>query len=829
MDSDIDQIWLALKDECSIESYSKSHKSRKIKERDISHFWESKKATKRNIREKRKPPFEHNETAEECKAVERIEAKNYEQTSCVCGADSDDDSDEEKTVCAKLPRFVGLLQSENKIERLNGLLVLKQEINSLHLELEEDIVPPLSNAQPYNTQSIALTHKQYGATVSDLAKGNHVKGWDNWERTLVPITKQFPHHDSKERAVTFNANNRSEARQRLQNILDSLGSSLFQQFEDSTEQCRSLAIECVRVLCLSGLDFGKQIAYIMPAIMSRYPETLYDEEMKVFVRDTENHAFYKRGGATHREDQKNVLERDGRRGHNAREPSEEIRFDLCSLLGCLIRSCVHLNVLSLLDAYFSDIILAIQSHLHDPFPKLKIAAADLLVQILRLPTWEIGAKFYAVAIGRSTLPLLRHKSSHVRVACITLLETSISVPDREKIKGAGSSAIEDLVGFRQENILPIAAFYKSDCGITVNVLAELAIDDNANVRYRCCQMLSFLICCLPDRYDFQQRLLPYLLSFYSDEHQHIRLHAMQAIENCGQQYEAENPNDIIERRQYGVDGDCRCNYSDQLPPPFNQRPRIGARLFVRGNTKRFFNALVSELRNWMPNTKHQSAKLLLILVVYCEEHLTMDFHNTSSGIVKALQSCLSANDRESISLQHTLESILTTMGRYVDPDTYVKLLLPRVTGDVDSGTSFSEGGEHSEYSCVANTIALRCLIKGSSPRRVLSHFYLLLTSLSSPSVLGQCANRRTRVECLRTVVTMFEKGYSISGAQTAYFEETGRLCDSNIVMQRFKEAIAEILVTHEGDETTIVLARTLEKAIPSEFHAKVMPQVHVEK
>ena len=48
-------------------------------------------------------------------------------------------------------------------------------------------------------------------------------------------------------------------------------------------------------------------------------------------------------------------------------------------------------------------------------------------------------------------------------------------------------------------------------------------------------------------------------------------------------------------------------------------------------------------------------------------------------------------------------------------------------------------------------------------------------------------------------------------------------------MQRFKEAIAEILVAREGDETTIVLARTIEKAIPSEFHAKVTPQVHVEK
>jgi len=50
------------------------------------------------------------------------------------------------------------------------------------------------------------------------------------------------------------------------------------------------------------------------------------------------------------------------------------------------------------------------------------------------------------------------------------------------------------------------------------------------------------------------------------------------------------------------------------------------------------------------------------------------------------------------------------------------------------------------------TIALRCLIKGSSPRRVLSHFYLLLSSLLSPSVLGQCANRRTRADTMKKIV-----------------------------------------------------------------------------
>ena len=35
---------------------------------------------------------------------------------------------------------------------------------------------------------------------------------------------------------------------------------------------------------------------------------------------------------------------------------------------------------------------------------------------------------------------------------------------------------------------------------------------------------------------------------------------VQVIKACGQQYEAENSNCVIERRQYGVDGDSRCNY-----------------------------------------------------------------------------------------------------------------------------------------------------------------------------------------------------------------------------------------------------------------------------
>lgn len=49
---------------------------------------------------------------------------------------------------------------------------------------------------------------------------------------------------------------------------------------------------------------------------------------------------------------------------------------------------------------------------------------------------------------------------------------TVKVPDRAKVKGAGTAAIVDLVGFREDNVLPVAAFYgRGDT--TVNYLAEV--------------------------------------------------------------------------------------------------------------------------------------------------------------------------------------------------------------------------------------------------------------------------------------------------------------------------------------------------------------------
>ena len=274
-----------------------------------------------------------------------------------------------------------------------------------------------------------------------------------------------------------------------------------------------------------------------------------------------------------------------------------------------------------------------------------------------------------------------------------------------------------------------------------------------NVRLRCCQMLSYFMTCLPDRYDHQQRLLPYLLSFFCDSCDKIRNCAFLAIENIGQQYETENSDSVIERRQFGVDGDTRCNYEDALPHPFKVRPRLGSRLFVRSNTKRFFMALLGELTSWISKTRERSSNLLQVLVIYCEEHLTMDISQTLTLIAQAVKLAMSEpDDKDCRSLLGSILNATKLIGRYVDPETYVPFLLPRVCGQVESGTTFAEGGIHSEMSKASFASVLAAMIQGSLPVRLEPHSLTILEAITSDDIIGNFAGVIIKREALRVLI-----------------------------------------------------------------------------
>jgi len=613
--------------------------------------------------------------------------------SNLAAGDSDDDEDEAMGNCTSssaasastrewsIARLSSAISSTDVQARLNGLQALRLSVDELIQQQQPSAVPQKLNLPPpYDPSSIALTHREQGALVSDMSSEH----WSQWDRTHASMMSQFRSlstdgatsaNDGGSDSDNDRNNNASSSTitTQQQALLNGCGCDIFRRFGDSVEKCRMLSIRCVEDLALSGIDFGRHIGLLMPAVFARFPPASFDAAMNVFVHNADDHDCHRRGGAVVRQD------RDDSRVVQVVEMSEEIRVALCDLLSSLVRGTMARGELSILDPYFADILLGLFTMLRDPCADVKVEASQLLTQVVRIPHWEGGAKIFALALARASMGNLRHRNSRVRLASIELFEASVCVPNRAKVRGAGSDAIADLIGFQEDNVIPIAAYYSAQCSVSVNVLAELAVDKNPKVRERCCQMLAYLMVCLPDRYDHQTRLLPYLLNLHLDELEPIQKCSLDAIEALGSQYEAEHPQDIIERRQYGVDGDVRCNHAD-LPPPFQGRPSLGARLFVRTNTRRFLTALLVELSSWRSKTREQSAELLRTLIVYNEEHLVGSVNMVLPLMVKGLGLAIedvAKGDRASQQLVDGIEACLELLGRYVPANVFEPLLADR--------------------------------------------------------------------------------------------------------------------------------------------------------
>lgn len=330
-------------------------------------------------------------------------------------------------------------------------------------------------------------------------------------------------------------------------------------------------------------------------------------------------------------------------------------------------------------------------------------------------------------------------------------------------------------------------------------------------------MLSYFLIYLPDRYDHQPRLLPYILSFISNDLPDIQMTALDCIEKCGLQYECEHPDDVVERRQFGVDGDNTIDYNSNLPKPFSRRPSLGARLFVRANTSRFFSVVLGELSNWSEQTRKRSALLLLILTVYCEEHLTKDFQLTIASIAKAIsveKSSKSENDH--LGILEVIQQVLRLMAKYIEPDSYLPLLCPRILGDTSSATSNSEDGCHSERSRSIHAAILKSLIEGASWRRLLLHWISLASLLTDTNCIGPYVGTQTRHECLSAfhslIAAVFrDKGIVVGNCMSHFTCNKGDLAKLHSILSSSSSKLEELLANdHLSDEYAKIAQECIE-------------------
>mmetsp|Transcript_28473 Transcript_28473/g.64496 ORF Transcript_28473/g.64496 Transcript_28473/m.64496 type:complete len:821 (-) Transcript_28473:7-2469(-) len=538
---------------------------------------------------------------------------------------------------------------------------------------------------------------------------------------------------------------------------------LFKRFADPIEKCRELAAVMTRCFFERCCDIVPVLGYYFPALIARLPSGYaYDEEMKVFVADMDAHDAFRRGRAVVRQDRTGSV---SVAAHTVVEPSEEIRLLSCQTLATLIHRMQEVGACPVLHPYFQEIVVYLQAQLRDPFPDLKSAACGALEALARTDDYAPGMKFFAVGLVRAVLPCLRHRQAKVRCAAVAACHACMVVHDPAKRKASGSEAITDLVGFREENVLPVASFYGAD--VQVNHLAELVGDKSVAVREELAKFLYVLLTEIGDRYDHNTRLLPYVLDLLTDEMPSVANVALACLQRCGREYEDEHQDEIRDKRQYGVDGAATLNLDKPLPRPFLERPRVGMRLFVRGNSKRFLTALVNELTSWQSCTRLKSALLLKMLVVLCEEHLTVDAHTLFPSFIKAAKF---AKDDKDLELAAALSDVFELLGRYIQPDVYVYYVLPRLRGDAD----VVQFGVDATTRAVAMEF-LQALLSGSKPSCVVPHLDELVTVLTDPFVVPH-DSPLVQAASLELLLSVFEAIRGRGNAVVAsHFVATGRL------------------------------------------------------
>jgi len=362
------------------------------------------------------------------------------------------------TIC----RFVSVMQSDEdsaeSVNKFEALCAMRCRLKQLCSKMT---CPPfLEFEKPFAIESIVVTqnHASTGQpTVSDLPRPEFAPHWAPWQRSHFSLMDQFitkNHEEGQKRdtTATFDDKSQENFSRELQLLVDGGAIFLCKILNErlSSEKSRSLVFECLSFILLYTRDLTKVLPFIMSSIFSCLVLGNFDDNMNVFYTSASQHDFFKRGGASQRQDLSAIAARE--RSVTVLEQNEGNRLALCKCLGDLLRGYFARNSAESLAPYFFYLILSLQSMLSDPCSDVKLESMSLLVQICRDPAWEDSMVIFGTALAREALPLLRHRHSKVRIAALEFFEAAVSIPNRGKLKGAGTEAIADLIGFREENV-----------------------------------------------------------------------------------------------------------------------------------------------------------------------------------------------------------------------------------------------------------------------------------------------------------------------------------------------------------------------------------------
>jgi len=309
------------------------------------------------------------------------------------------------------------------------------------------------------------------------------------------------------------------------------------------------------------------------------------------------------------------------------EPCEAIRILYIKLLQTIVYAEYDKDQIRI---FIQDVVNITRTLAMDPNPDVILTALDFM-QKISIHLKELLFYFNSI-LARSLYLSLTHRQSKLRVVGLEALEKLMYLsPFKKNIE-----IMEQMIGFRDPNLVPIKDFYEPTAKI--NYFALLSGDTSSQVLRKFYETITNWLLHVDDRFDHECRLLPYIITgLFLENHEEIGLFVNERMEAIGILYEKDNEKEIREDIQYGIDAKwidlCGARSSNNInengkvswlyyPFPLSGRPRLGCRYLMRKYIRRYIKSLCKEFDCIEESIRKKCANLLFFSIVYCEDHIT---------------------------------------------------------------------------------------------------------------------------------------------------------------------------------------------------------------
>ena len=376
------------------------------------------------------------------------------------------------------------------------------------------------------------------------------------------------------------------------------------------------------------------------------------------------------------------------------ESIEEIRILYLKLLEAITS---HDN--SALDdfrLFVQDIVNITRTLCMDPAPNVVIVACNFCKN-LAINFGKDLLYYFNSILSRGVLYALSHKQAKLRIAALEAIDKLMYCSPFKK----NVEIMEQLIGFRDPNVVPIKDFYEPTTKF--NYLAFLSSDSNQAVLIKFYEVIFDWLLNAEDRVDHESRLIPYVLTGLFNKNENVADFVYEKFIKMGELHEKTNAKDYREQKEYGIDApwikyiNKDKEYKIPYPSPIKERPNLGCRKIVLSYIRRYIKNLTKEFEGIDNDIKYKVANLLLYSIIYSEDGIVeyldgilllfmKDFLKVSNNYIDNLERNIFVNKNaisQIIDINNVLIKSSEMIGIFCDFESFTKILYPTIKGDLN--------------------------------------------------------------------------------------------------------------------------------------------------